>query len=269
MPSTLKLCLNGHAWAKRQLRQRGVAFQALDNGFLSCTEPTTPQEVCDYLLKLAGNPRQGRGQTPQMPGTARKKKAETTAVLEAPPLPVTPAQYADFVRQIELTDIWLARCSVENHYGPGAPAEAKLQISSHDTFEIQPDGFDAYVEYRVAILDVPSSDMLGVVLVEFGTHFLSPRTMTPELFAVFSRANLPVNTWPYLREFVQTITARMNWQAVTLPAYKVNVGAGEQRSRGEPSAEEADGEGQTAAAARNGQKAPKRRKPPSKRADRE
>src|SRR5918999_1631275 len=32
-PYTLKLCLNGHAWAKRQLTQEGIAFEALDNGF--------------------------------------------------------------------------------------------------------------------------------------------------------------------------------------------------------------------------------------------
>jgi hypothetical protein len=48
-PYTLKLCLNGHEWAKRQLTQRGIAFQALDNGFLSCAEPTALQALCDRL----------------------------------------------------------------------------------------------------------------------------------------------------------------------------------------------------------------------------
>lgn len=38
-PWSTKLCLNGHEWAKRQLEKKGIAYEALDNGFLSCAEP--------------------------------------------------------------------------------------------------------------------------------------------------------------------------------------------------------------------------------------
>jgi hypothetical protein len=38
-PFNAKLCLNGHEYAKRQLAKEGIAFEALDNGILSCTEP--------------------------------------------------------------------------------------------------------------------------------------------------------------------------------------------------------------------------------------
>jgi hypothetical protein len=48
-PWGTKLCLNGHEWAKRQLEKRGIAYQALDNGFLSCEDPEELQEICDSL----------------------------------------------------------------------------------------------------------------------------------------------------------------------------------------------------------------------------
>src|SRR5918994_1091142 len=48
-PYTLKLCLNGHEWAKRHLRTAGVAFTALDNGFEACADPAALQAVCDRL----------------------------------------------------------------------------------------------------------------------------------------------------------------------------------------------------------------------------
>jgi hypothetical protein len=48
-PWSVKLCLNGHEWAKRQLDKRGISFEALDNGFLSCAEPGKLQEICDAL----------------------------------------------------------------------------------------------------------------------------------------------------------------------------------------------------------------------------
>lgn len=48
-PFAVRVCLNGHEWAKRQLAQRGIAFDELDNGFLSAGDPEAVQRVCDEL----------------------------------------------------------------------------------------------------------------------------------------------------------------------------------------------------------------------------
>jgi hypothetical protein len=48
-PWAMKLCLNGHEWAKRQLDKRRIAYEALDNGFRSCARPEKLQEICDSL----------------------------------------------------------------------------------------------------------------------------------------------------------------------------------------------------------------------------
>jgi hypothetical protein len=48
-PWGIKLCLNGHEWAKRQLEKRNIGYEALDNGFLSCAEPERLQQICDSL----------------------------------------------------------------------------------------------------------------------------------------------------------------------------------------------------------------------------
>ncbi len=48
-PYTAKLCLNGHEYVKRQLTQRGIAYEALDNGVLSCADPRRLQAICDGL----------------------------------------------------------------------------------------------------------------------------------------------------------------------------------------------------------------------------
>ena len=48
-PYNAKLCLNGHEYVKRQLEQRGIAYQALDNGILSCHAPRRLQAICDGL----------------------------------------------------------------------------------------------------------------------------------------------------------------------------------------------------------------------------
>jgi hypothetical protein len=43
------LCLNGHEYAKRQLALKGIVFEALDNGILSCAELGRLQKICDGL----------------------------------------------------------------------------------------------------------------------------------------------------------------------------------------------------------------------------
>src|ERR1700688_5004219 len=48
-PYTAKLCLNGHEYAKRQLDHRGIGYEALDNGILSCEDPRRVQAICDGL----------------------------------------------------------------------------------------------------------------------------------------------------------------------------------------------------------------------------
>jgi hypothetical protein len=44
-PDTARVCLNGHEYAKRQLAKEGIAFAALDNGVLWCTDPLRLQQL--------------------------------------------------------------------------------------------------------------------------------------------------------------------------------------------------------------------------------
>ena len=48
-PYNAKLCLNGHECLKRQLARRGVAFEALDNGILSCASPAAMRRLAQGL----------------------------------------------------------------------------------------------------------------------------------------------------------------------------------------------------------------------------
>ena len=48
-PYNARLCLNGHEYLKRQLAKEGIAFEALDNGVLTCANPQRLQQLCDGL----------------------------------------------------------------------------------------------------------------------------------------------------------------------------------------------------------------------------
>jgi hypothetical protein len=49
LPFEVKVCFNGHEWAKQQLRQAGIVFEALSNGFASCEDPERLQTICHQL----------------------------------------------------------------------------------------------------------------------------------------------------------------------------------------------------------------------------
>jgi hypothetical protein len=48
-PFNGKLCINGHEYLKKQLAKRGIGFEALDNGLLSCQDAKRAQKLCDGL----------------------------------------------------------------------------------------------------------------------------------------------------------------------------------------------------------------------------
>lgn len=48
-PYTARVCLNGHEYAKCQLRNEGITFEALDNGVRTCADPQRLQQINDGL----------------------------------------------------------------------------------------------------------------------------------------------------------------------------------------------------------------------------
>lgn len=48
-PYSIKVCLNGHEWLKRQLAQRRLSFEALDNGILKAASPGKVQGIARQL----------------------------------------------------------------------------------------------------------------------------------------------------------------------------------------------------------------------------
>ena len=74
LPSTARLCQNGHEYAKPQLRQRGIEFEALDDGIRRCADPATLQAICARSRPSASTPCRSNGwrgcRTPSCPGTA-------------------------------------------------------------------------------------------------------------------------------------------------------------------------------------------------------
>jgi len=132
---------------------------------------------------------------------------------------VSPQDYAAFIRQIELASIWLKGLKVTNHNGPTTPEQGSLGFQRDANWESSPGGFRSSCTYLVRL---ESADALHLEMdVTFGLDFISKKDMNDDIFSLFQDVNLPVNTWPYLREIVANVMGRLGWAPFTLPTYKV------------------------------------------------
>jgi hypothetical protein len=50
-PFTVQVCLNGHEWLARKLDRHGIAYEKLDNAFLSISDPARAQRFADRFVE--------------------------------------------------------------------------------------------------------------------------------------------------------------------------------------------------------------------------
>lgn len=133
--------------------------------------------------------------------------------------PVAPVDdYVSFIQQIELEQIWLRSSRVTNSTGGKAPAGAEVKISDSATWKESETGFQAFQKYVVEFMD--GKKRLAKVDVELVADYASAAPMSDDLFTVFEENNLPLNTWPYFREYLANVVYRMHWIPFTLPTRK-------------------------------------------------
>jgi hypothetical protein len=142
--------------------------------------------------------------------------------------PSSPDAYREFIRHLELEAVWLKACHIENHFGPRMPPSPTVAIASTAQWTPTEGGFEAVSRFTVTITFEESAGATqqseaATIEVSFGLRFRSGVSITEALFDVFRDANLPVNSWPYLREFLSTTSGRFGWQPFTLPVLKRGV----------------------------------------------
>jgi hypothetical protein len=145
-------------------------------------------------------------------------RAQQSAEAKAASSAVSPAEYAAFIEGIKLERLWLVEAMIRNYAGPNTPTEALLRVGDDpDWCEIE-GGFRAQSHYKVRV--TANEESQAEIDVTFAVDFASPTPMTDDLFDLFGFVNLPLNTWPFLREFVHTTFGRMDWVPFALPAIK-------------------------------------------------
>ncbi len=134
---------------------------------------------------------------------------------------ISPDAYSKFLRQIELKDVMLTSAEIRREImaRPGTPLEYEAKPTRR-SYQAAPGGFDSTLSYLVRMREVGSGELVGLIRVSLTAVYESDEPMNDEIFEVFGELNLPLNVFPYVREFVHSATTRMGLPGLILPTIK-------------------------------------------------
>ncbi len=130
-------------------------------------------------------------------------------------------EYNKFVKQIEINDLRIVSAQVnilDYSYFPSSP---EIKWSMRASYEKAEKQFNVSHRYNVTILDKETNEAKAKISVTFFVVYSSKIPINDDFFKIFKVRNLPLNTWPYFREFVHSITMRMGWPTFIAPMYVV------------------------------------------------
>lgn len=133
---------------------------------------------------------------------------------------LTPQEYRAVLKEVQLNEIMLEECTAKLRR-ERLHKSLEITIDQKTTHEIQED--NSVSVHRAYILTASSGakkDFALRLTCTFRLKYSSKTTLTEDFMQIFEDQNIPMNTWPYFREFVQGMTQRMNIPPLTLPLLK-------------------------------------------------
>jgi hypothetical protein len=130
------------------------------------------------------------------------------------------ADYNAFISGLELQQIRLGAAEID---APRPPEQRRIVpvVQLDDAAYTNDDG---HISVRQTLrLDGTyegESDATLRIRATYEVRYTANTPMTDAIFAEFRYRNLPVNVWPYFREYLQSTLCRVGWPVLTLPAFK-------------------------------------------------
>jgi preprotein translocase subunit SecB len=131
---------------------------------------------------------------------------------------IDPKKYSEILSKTQLLEIYMESCSV-SQVREGIHSEKKINIEINDRAIIKKaeTGFKVLHKYDIKTVSPEATKPSLRISVAFALVFSCDYSVGKSFFDVFKNVNLPLNSWPYLREFVQSTVQRMNLPPLTLP----------------------------------------------------
>jgi len=129
---------------------------------------------------------------------------------------LTHQAYNNFIKELDIEDIRLTSATIKNLDCYYSPSSAEVRWTMAANYENRDGKIEVFNRYNVRILE-KGEELKAKISVIFCVTYSSKAPMTDELFKEFKDRNLPLNTWPYFREFLHNAVLRMGWAPFIAP----------------------------------------------------
>jgi len=132
---------------------------------------------------------------------------------------ISPEEYSEVLKGIQLINISLLRLNSvieRKNFVDKMTIDVKVEMS----YDKVPGGFYSTSVYKIVAMN-KNGDCALEFEITYRIDFSSEKEITDSFFEVYKNVSLPLNTWPFVRELVNSTTARMNIPPLTLPLFKV------------------------------------------------
>ncbi|MDD3269018.1 MAG: protein-export chaperone SecB [Syntrophomonadaceae bacterium] len=130
--------------------------------------------------------------------------------------------YKSFIESLDLEEIFLDSLKVKNYH---LPKPRNLTVKLEPEFGISKifkDSFFASAKFQVIVSDDKERKAF-VIDARFRLlyNFESSITIDDEMQEKFMATTLPVNSWPFAREIISSMTTRMGYPSLLIAPFKV------------------------------------------------
>ena len=137
-----------------------------------------------------------------------------------------PEQYQAFIREVELREARLVHCEVESLMVLRDAMQVSYQIEVDNTLTWLDEGFEAIQDCTISFFieegdeEVPAGHVQVAYGFGYACAFEDEEYERDAYLQIFEQVSLPINAWPFIRQFVHDMTQRMNWPPLMLPLLK-------------------------------------------------
>ena len=137
-------------------------------------------------------------------------------------LVLSPEEYKNLLSKIELIEVSLTSSSTSINLAKMVPESSSLgspQISINDDIKRSKikDHFQINAQWHLAAKFEKDDKNFMDITASFNVLLLCKSSMPNNFWKIYNKSTLPLIVYPYFREFVQNMTARMNIPPLTLP----------------------------------------------------
>jgi len=132
-------------------------------------------------------------------------------------------KYADFVAGIDLQKIYVKGINAKFNelvsVDKSQPMNVRLDQKAQFRV-IKEDLYEIIQNWQLSAAVGDKRRPLLRLAFDFAVIIRSKEKLEQDIFEIYATNNLTLNTWPYVRELINNITARMDLPPMTLPFFK-------------------------------------------------